>query len=289
MIGEAFAAQEAAHEAGGVSIIEHPPLIEIPGIPHHVLFAWLAMAVLVLVAVLATRRLKVVPQGMQNFFEMVLEQFQKLLDDVVGHEGQRYLPVVATFGLFILVSNLLGLVPGFTAPTDNINTTAAFALISFFTYHWIGIRKRGVVGYFKHFAGPIPWLAPIMVPIEMFSHLARPLSLALRLFGNMFGGHILLAVIFFLTLGLATWATSGSVVGALMGGAGGLLMVAFTVAFLIPLKILVAFLQAFIFIMLSMLYIAGAIEEVEHHGEHHENRRPQATVPGPGVPPLTPQ
>jgi F-type H+-transporting ATPase subunit a len=114
--------------------------------------------------------------------------------------------------------------------------------------------------------GPVPALVPLMVPIELVSHLARPLSLSLRLFGNMTGGHILLAVIFFLMGldGLLGWALSGSAAGAVMGGLGSALMVAFTVGFLYPLKILVAFLQAFIFVMLTMLYIAGAVEEAHH-------------------------
>ena len=114
----------------------------------------------------------------------------------------------------------------------------------------------------------IPALAPLMIPIELISHLARPLSLTLRLFGNMTGGHILLAIIFFLMGldGLIGWALSGNPLGAVVGGIGGLVMIAFTVGFLYPLKILVSFLQAFIFVMLTMLYISGAIEEAEHHG-----------------------
>jgi F-type H+-transporting ATPase subunit a len=111
-----------------------------------------------------------------------------------------------------------------------------------------------------------------MVPIELISHLARPLSLTLRLFGNMVGGHILLAIIFFLMglNGLIGWALSGSAAGAVVGGIGGVIMIVFTVGFLYPLKLLVALLQAFIFVMLTMLYIAGAIEEAEH-AEHHSS------------------
>ena len=124
--------------------------------------------------------------------------------------------------------------------------------------------------------GSVPgwnWLAlkPLMFVIEIISHLARPLSLTLRLFGNMVGGHILLAIIFFLMglQGLIGWALSGSPIGAVVGGIGGVVMVVFTVGFLYPLKILVSFLQAFIFVMLTMLYISGAIEEAEHHGGEH--------------------
>lgn len=247
--------------------IEHPPILQLPGIPDHVTYTWLVMLILLGLAFLATRSIQLVPRGVQNAMEVVLEQVLGLLDDVVGHEGRRYLPLIATLGLFILASNLMGLVPGMVTPTGNLNTTAACALIVFFTYHWIGIRRHGLLGYARHFAGPVPWLAPLMVPIEFFSHLARPLSLSVRLFGNMTGGHILLAVIFFLLGldGLIGWAGAGSLWGLVIGGPASLMMVLFTVGFLFPLKMLVALLQAFIFVMLSMVYIAGAVEEAEHH------------------------
>jgi len=245
--------------------IEHPPLFVIPGIPDHVTYTWLVMLVLLGLSVAASRNLQTVPRGLQNFMEMVLEQFFTLLDDVIGAGGRRYLPLIATLGLFILVSNLMGLLPGLIAPTSNLNTTAACALIVFFTYHWIGVRKQGLGRYLRHLCGPVLWLAPLMFIVEIFSHLARPLSLSLRLFGNMTGGHILLAVIFSLTLGMAGWVATGSLPGILIGVPGSALLIAFTTGFLLPLKILVAFLQAFIFCMLSMLYIAGAIEEAEHH------------------------
>jgi F-type H+-transporting ATPase subunit a len=255
-----------------VEIIEHPPIFRLPGIPDHVTYTWLVMLVLTVIAFVASRRVQLVPRGLQNFLEVVLEQFTQLIDDVIGHEGRRYLPLIATLGLFILLGNLMGLVPGLNGPTTNLNTTAACAVVTFFAYHYIGVRKQGAVTYLKHFMGPVPALAPLMVPIEIISHLARPLSLTLRLFGNMTGGHILLAIIFFLMGldGLIGWALGGSVAGVIVGGMGGIVMVAFTVGFLYPLKILVSFLQAFIFVMLTMLYIAAAVEEGEHHGaEHH--------------------
>jgi F-type H+-transporting ATPase subunit a len=156
--------------------------------------------------------------------------------------------------------------------TSNLNTNAACALVVFIAYHWIGVRKQGLLPYLKHFAGPVPLaLKPLMFVIEIISHLARPLSLTLRLFGNMVGGHILLGVIFLLVGldGLIGWALSGSLPGVIIGGLGGLVTIVFIVGFLYPLKILVAFLQAFIFVMLTMLYISGAIEEGEHHAEQH--------------------
>ena len=256
-----------------MDVIEHPPIFSLPGIPDHVTYTWVAMIILAGVAFVASRNVALVPRGVQNFMEVVLEQFLQMIDDVIGREGRPFLPLIATLGLFILVANLLSLVPGMNGPTTNLNTTAACALVVFFAYHYIGIRKQGPLTYLKHFMGPVPLaLKPLMFVIEIISHLARPLSLTLRLFGNMFGGHILLAIIFFLMGldGLIGWALSGNPLGAVVGGLGGLVMIVFTVGFLYPLKILVSFLQAFIFVMLTMLYISGAIEEAEHHGgEHH--------------------
>ena len=256
-----------------MDVIEHPPIFRLPGIPDHVTYTWLVMIILAGLAFAASRNLQLVPRGLQNFFEVVLEQFQQMIDDVIGPEGRRFLPLIATLGLFILTGNLLSLVPGMNGPTTNLNTTAACALVVFFSYHYIGVRKQGALTYLKHFTGPVPLaLKPVMFVIEIISHLARPLSLTLRLFGNMVGGHILLAIIFFLMglQGLIGWALSGSAIGAVVGGIGGLVMVVFTVGFLYPLKILVSFLQAFIFVMLTMLYISGAIEEAEHHGGEHQ-------------------
>src|SRR5215470_17448828 len=229
-----------------MEIIEHPPIFHIPGIPDQVFYTWVVMAILVIVGVISTRRLTMVPRGSQNFMEVVLEQFLNELDETVGPDGRRYIPLIATLGLFILVANLMGLVPGLIAPTANLNTTAACALIVFFTYHWIGMRKQGVVNYLKHFAGPVPVaLKPLMFIIEIISHCARPLSLSLRLFGNMMAGHILGAIV--------------------LGAPATLLIVLFVIGFLFPLKILVALIQTFIFCKLAMLYIAEAVAEPEHH------------------------
>ena len=251
-----------------MELIEHPPILRIPSIPDQVLYMWIVMGILLVVAVVATRRLQMVPRGSQNFMEVVLEQFVKELDETIGHGGRRYLPLIGTLGLFILTSNLMGLVPGLIAPTANLNTTAACALIVFFTYHWIGVRKQGLVPYLKHFAGPVPTaLKPLMFIIEIISHCARPLSLSLRLFGNMMAGHILLAIFFFMMGldGMLGWALSGSLGGILIGAPAAAILVVFVIGFLLPLKILVALIQTFIFCKLAMLYIAAAVEETEHH------------------------
>ncbi len=254
-----------------MDLIEHPPLFRLPGVPDHVVYMWIVMALLVVVSLMATRRMALVPRGAQNAMEVVLEQFLRELDETVGPEGRRYLPLIGTLGLFILTSNLMGLIPGLVAPTANLNTTAACALIVFVTYHVIGVRKQGFLPYLKHFAGPVPLpLKPLMFVIEIISHCARPLSLSLRLFGNMMAGHILLAIFFFMMGfdGMLGWAVKGSLGGLALGAPATLIMVVFVVGFLLPLKILVSFIQAFIFVKLAMLYIAGALEEAEH-GEHH--------------------
>src|SRR6266536_70266 len=251
-----------------MELIEHPPIFRLPPIPDQILYTWIVMGVLLVVAVVATRRLQLVPRGSQNFMEVILEQFVKELDETIGHDGRRYLPLIATLGLFILTSNLMGLVPGLIAPTANLNTTAACALIVFFTYHWIGAREQGLIPYLKHFAGPVPaLLKPLMFVIEIISHCARPLSLSLRLFGHMMAGHILLAIFFFMMWldGMLGWALSGSLGGILIGAPATLIMVVFVVGFLLPLKILVALIQTFIFCKLAMLYIAAAVEETDHH------------------------
>ncbi|MBI2206731.1 MAG: F0F1 ATP synthase subunit A [Candidatus Rokubacteria bacterium] len=251
--------------------MEHPPIFRLPGVPDHVTYTWIIMIVLVAFAVAAARRRELVPVGLQNFGEVVLETFVGLVDELIGPDGRRFLPLVATLGIFILVGNLMGLIPGLMSPTASLNTTAACAIIVFLTYHWIGIRTQGAANYLKHFMGPVLWLAPLMFPIEIIGHLARPLSLSLRLFGNMTGGHILLAAMFFLMGldGLLGWALSGSAGGLIIGLPAGILMFVFILGFLVPLKILVSIIQAFVFVLLTCLYIAGALEEAEHHAEAH--------------------
>src|ERR1700745_1083821 len=151
-----------------MDLIEHPPIFRLPGIPDQVLYMWIVMGILLVVAVVATRLLQIVPRDSKTFMEVSLEKFVKDIAETIGHGGRRYLPLVATLGLFILASNLMGLVPGLIAPPAHLNTTAACAPIVFFTYHWIGVRKQGLVPYLKHFAGPVPTaLKPLMFVIEV--------------------------------------------------------------------------------------------------------------------------
>ena len=201
----------------------------------HVMYTWLVMLILIVLAFITSRSVQLMPSGMQNFMESIIGGIENLLDETMGEKGKPYYPLIATIALFILVSNLLGLVPGFYPPTANLNTNAAMALTVFAMTHIVGVKEHGIA-YLKHFMGPIIWLAPLMFVIEIIGHLARPLSLSLRLFGNMYGHEIVLMI--FLAL----------------------------VPFLLPvpmmiLGVLVAFIQTFVFTLLAMIYIAGALEE----------------------------
>ena len=201
----------------------------------HVTYTWLVMAILLLVSFLASRSLTMVPSGVQNLMEAVVTGIEGLIEETMGEEGKAYFPLIATFALFILVSNLLALIPGFYPPTANLNTNIALALTVFVLTHVVGIKKHGFA-YIKHFMGPILWLAPLMLIIELISHLARPLSLSLRLFGNMYGHEVVLMIF------LALVPLFLPIPMMLMG-------------------VLIAFIQTFVFTLLAMIYIAGALEE----------------------------
>jgi F-type H+-transporting ATPase subunit a len=160
--------------------------------------------------------------------------------DVMGKElARKYVALVATIGLFVGIANLIGIVPGFEAPSANLNMTLTLALSVFIYYNFLGIKTYGVVKYFKHFTGPVWWLAWLMFPVEIVSHFSRIISLSFRLFGNIKGDDMFLAVI----LMLVPWIMP-----------------------LIPFALLTfgAFLQAFIFMMLTYVYIAGAVVIEDH-------------------------
>ncbi|HXY55389.1 MAG TPA: F0F1 ATP synthase subunit A [Nitrospirota bacterium] len=223
---------------------EGPLLLHVPNVPEHVTYAWFAMAILIGLSLAARFSLKkTAPTGFQNFFEVIVSGLENFVEEIMGPEGNHYLTLIGTLFLFILVCNLLGLIPGFDSPTANINTTLALALVSFSATHYIGLRKHGL-GYIKHFMGPMPLLAPLMFPIELISHLARVMSLTFRLFGNMVAKHKLLLVLAL----LAPYIAPVPILG---------------------LGLLVAFVQAGVFTLLTMLYLSGSIEEAHLGGEHH--------------------
>jgi F-type H+-transporting ATPase subunit a len=225
---------------------EGPLLLpELHHFPEQITYAWLAMAILIGLALAARFSLrKTAPTGVQNLLETVVSGLDNFVTDIMGPEGGRYLSLIGSLFLFILVCNLLGLVPGFDSPTANINTTLALALVSFTATHYIGLRRHGLA-YIKHFMGPMWGLAPLMFPIELISHLARVMSLTFRLFGNMVAKHKLLLVLALLAPYIAPIPILG-------------------------LGLLVAFVQAGVFTLLTMLYLSGAIEAAHiGGGDHH--------------------
>jgi F-type H+-transporting ATPase subunit a len=200
----------------------------------HIFYTWFAIAVLALLGLVVKRRLKMVPTGAQNVLEVMVDGLESFIINIMGESGRRYVPFLCCLFVYILCMNLMGLVPGFDAPTANLNTTAAMAVLVFLYYNFLGLKSWGPK-YIKHFSGPMPALIPLMLPIEIISHLARPLSLMLRLFGNIRGEELILVLFFSLAPLVAT----------------------LPVYFLFGLA---KMLQAFIFFLLTMLYIRGALE-----------------------------
>ena len=218
----------------------------IPGLEHaptHVVTAIIiATLVIVLTAIARFQLTRVLrsPSGglipepkltFRNFFEIIAERLYGLTESVVGHhDAPTYFPVIGTLFIFIFTSNIVGLIPGFLPPTDNMNTTLALGLFVFLYYNFAGLRANGL-SYLKHFLGPVLWLAPLMVVIEIASHVFRPLSLALRLRSNIMGDHIVLGIF------------------------SGLVPYLLPVIFY-GIGVFVAFIQAFVFCLMTMVYIS---------------------------------
>jgi len=204
----------------------------------------LALIIIFAVSIMATRKLQLVPTGSQNVMEAFVGGIIAIGKDSMGEKNSRiYMPLIGSFALVIFVSNMMGVIPGFEAPTSNLNFTLSLALIVFVYYNYLGIKKNGFINYFKHFMGPLPILAPLMFPIEIISHFARIISLSFRLFGSVRGDDMFLMVL----LLLMPWFIPVPVVGFFLLAVMGLL-------------------QAFIFSILTYVYIAGSIMlEEEHH------------------------
>jgi F-type H+-transporting ATPase subunit a len=200
-----------------------------------VIYSWVVMLFLIVVGIIGTRTIAIIPGKFQNFLEIVVSGLENFMVDITGEEGRWFFPLIATIFVYIAVCNLSGLIPGFFPPTASLNTTLSCALVVVIFTHVIGIKYHGVK-YIKHFMGPIWWMVPIVFPIELIGHIARIMSLSFRLFGNMMGHELVLAILFML--------------------AG---------AFFAPLPIMamgifVAFVQAFVFFLLSIMYFSGAME-----------------------------
>ena len=183
----------------------------------------------------------------QQTLEVSVLAVRGMLEDIIGPHGLQYFPVVMTFAVLILVSNLMGLFPLFMSPTAAVSVTFALGLSSFLYYNWIGIKENGILGHLKHLAGPIWWIAPLIFPIELISNFIRPFSLGIRLFGNLFADEKVVHTVSHLAPPY-TWVAP---------------------LLLMPLSIFVAFIQTFVFILLSQLYLS----EVSHapHEDHAED------------------
>jgi len=233
-------------------------------IPNHMAMELLVFALAVVFFLWLKRRLSVDrPGATQLCAEMLLTNPMgvgagDLLEDIVGHDGKRYLPMIGSIGLFVLLSNLISLIPGLESPTAQSSVPLGCALTVFLYYNWCGIRKHGPLGYSKHFLGPVLPLAPIMLPIEIVSNLARLLSLTVRLWVNMLVSELLYVLFLGLTLALFLSGREASPFWNIL-----VVVPLFGPVVFIALHIFVGILQAFVFTLLPIIYVSGAVAE-EH-------------------------
>jgi F-type H+-transporting ATPase subunit a len=224
------------------------PLLQRVGItPHYprapisnfVAMELLVFLILIVFFVLVRMRLSVErPGGLQHIVEGIEGFVGGQSEEIIGHHSEQFTPFLVVIGLFILVGNLIGLVPTLESPTASGSVPLGCAILTFVYYNLQGIRKQGLLKYLKHFTGPMPAMAPLMLPIELFSHAARVLSLTLRLYANMFAGDMVTLV--FMSL-----------------------IPVFVPVIFLGLHVFVSLLQAYIFVLLTTVYLAGAVAE-EH-------------------------
>jgi F-type H+-transporting ATPase subunit a len=226
--------------------VEHPylffnKLFELIGLGHfasaytHVIYTWVVMAILIGFGALAGKSLTLIPGKLQNFFEIAIGGMEEFMVDTAGEESRWFFPLIGTLFLYIFIGNLIGLIPGFFPPTASLNTTLSCAIVVVVFTHFIGIKYHGAK-YIKHFMGPVWWMSPLIIIIEVIGHAARILSLSFRLFGNMMGHEIVLGILFSLA---------------------GLFLAPLPI---MALGIFVSFVQAFVFFLLSIIYFSGAME-----------------------------
>ncbi len=210
-------------------------------LPDNAIMSILVVSVIALLLIPVSRKLSVeTPGKLQSMLEVLITGLNDLIEDVVGHgTGKRFLPIICSLAFFIFIGNIFGLFYFVQPPTANASTTFALSITAFVFYNIVGIKDNGVLKYMKHFLGPVMFLAPLMLIIELISHAARILSLAIRLFGNISGEHTATAIFFGMFPFILPWP-------------------------MMALGIFGAFLQAFIFIMLTMAYLNGAVGAEEH-------------------------
>jgi F-type H+-transporting ATPase subunit a len=203
-------------------------------VPSFIVYTWLVMGLLIVMSLVVRKNLQEVPSGLTNLIEAFVGGTRDFTITTMGPYGMDYFPLIGTAAFFILLSNLIGVIPGFESPTANINTTGACAFVVVASTHIVGLQKHGIK-YIKHFTGPVPWLIWLMFPIEVIGHFARLISLSLRLFGNIKGEDLVVAILF----GLVPLLIPSVMFG---------------------LAIFTSFVQTFVFVLLTMLYLSGAAE-----------------------------
>jgi len=218
----------------------------------HIFHSAFIVILLMVATLLVAKKLRrteerLVPESkttLTNIFEVAVESLLGLMEGIVCKDAIKYFPLIGSVFIYIFLSNMLGLIPGFLPPTDNINTNLAISLTVFVYYNVMGIKAHGLAGYLKHFMGPILCLGPLVAVIEIIGHLVRPVSLSLRLFGNITGDHLVLGIF------------------------SGLVPLFVPIVFL-ALGLFVSFIQAFVFSLLSTIYIGLATAHEEGHEQGH--------------------
>ncbi len=214
------------------------------------LTAWIVIIALCLLAYLGSRNLRTRPLHLQSFWEMVVEALRGFCRDSIGPGGEQYAPFIGAIFLYVFCNSIFGLIPGFLAPTSSLVVTAAPAICVFFYVQYLGVKAQGM-GYLKHFVGDFWWMAPIMIPVHLIGEIAKPVSLSIRLFGNVFGDDGLIAQL--ITLAVMVMR-----------------VVYVPIPIQLPMVIFAIFMggvQAFVFSLLTASYISLAVTH-EEHGEH---------------------
>jgi F-type H+-transporting ATPase subunit a len=228
----------------------------------HVVMMWLATVLLLLLVIAASRKRSLVPTGLYNFFELLVQFVRDIAVQNIGkRDADRFVPYLCSAFFFILFMNLLGLVPWMATATANISVTVALAIFTFFVTQWAAIRAQGVGGFLKHLTGGVPaslaWLWPIMIPVEILGLFTKPFALTVRLFANMVAGHFVILALLGLIFAISVYVAPVSVALALA---------------IFMLELFVAFVQAYIFTMLSALFIGSGLVHHDHGDDHGEHR-----------------
>ena len=242
-----------SHATAGHGGGHHYKLGDIPDPGVLVWHSFFVAIILILFAVAATRKMAAIPRGVQNFGEFIVDAMINFTRGIIGPGGEKYVPLVGTIFFFIYVGNMIGQVPYFLSPTANLSTTLALGIIVFFYVQYVGIRSNGPKAYIKHFMGPMPTLSPLLFPVEIISELVKPFTLAMRLFGNIFGEDTVIIVLAALAVSVLP----------------KLPILPFQFPILV-LALLTSFVQALVFSLLTCIYISlQSHHDSEHEGHGH--------------------